>query len=434
MYTIFGSGLDAVLFAAYLAERDIDFELVTTSGRIGGYFQGASDCKESPTDLGMVLLEPNDFNAEQKPLNLYLGESGHNARAFISKSYQHFFPSPESMSKVQIQTRINNDWFGSDYFISDDLTMFADANPNMEKELSDRIQWVKENPEWHPRRKLDSDSALGSVDIETAYRKIYGDSIYEQFFSGFIANFLGEKTHLLPARSHRRIWVPMFWPETVQNAIINGPQSRKIYKPEFYTPTMEGSVAGWIHNLSSRIKKTSNVLVLDEQDFKVAVGNNKDKAESFAFVNHTIFEEFETSIKTSETSFSQIKIIHACVSKTLSKLCFVNNFEVDLYRYSFQERVGSDSSSAIFEFGESAHALTESQILESVDNVLKNHGLHRICETKSFNSRFPVNPNLSEQRAVKNINCVNWQVLSDSKSQSLNDNIVRAAWAIDRIE
>jgi hypothetical protein len=434
MYTIFGAGLDAVLFASFLSEKGIEFRLISTSNKIGGYFQGAKDCNDLPMDLGMVLLEPNDFNAGNKPLKEFAGDSGHKSRFFLRESYERFFPNHDSISKIPIHTKINVDEYGPDYFISDDLTMFANANSLMRSELSERIEWLKHNPEWHPRNKLDSESILSSVDIETAFRKIYGDAIYDHYFAGFIRNFLGEKVHLLPAKLHRRIWVPMIWPETLQNIFLNGPQSDLIFNPEFFAPTSEGTVSNWVRNLTEMIKRSSSTFIVSEEEFKNSVRSSKKQKDTFAFINPTSIDEPSGPPKPGITEFSQIRIVHACVDKTDSKLYFVNNNKIDVYRYSFQQGNDPDVSSAIFEFGQSAEALDDSQALVIVDDVLKDHGLRRLCLSKSYQSRFPINPEWLSLQSTWNSEYTNWQALSDSKSQSLNDNIVRAAWAIDRIE
>jgi hypothetical protein len=312
--------------------------------------------------------------------------------------------------------------------------MFANASSEMRSELSERIEWLKENPKWHPRNKLDSESILSSVDIETAFRKIYGDAIYNHYFAGFIRNFLGEKVRLLPARFHRRIWVPMIWPETLQNIILNGPQTSQIFSPEFFAPTSEGTISHWVRNLTDRIKQSPSLFVVNEEDFKNAVRDSKNQVDTFAFINPSSIDEINGQSKLGDTEFSPIRIVHACVDKTESKLYFVNNRELDVYRYSFQQGSEPDVSSAIFEFGQSAQSLNDSEVLMIADDILKNHGLRRLCLSKTYESRFPINPDWSSSESMKNSEYSNWQALSDSKSQSLNDNIVRAAWAIDQIE
>jgi hypothetical protein len=426
---IFGNGLDALLMAYSLTQDKRTFDWVTTVDQPGGFFSGSRNCAGQPIDIGMVLLEPNNFGMKGVPLSRFKGEEGHAARPFINEAYsllEEFFGQSRSL---QVAT-IGKNWKQvPDYFIQDSLTSFRGSGTRIQEQLVSNIRWLEDHQDWHPRNKLNQESILSKVDVTTYFRRVYGQELYQDYFAGYVGSLLGSKAEYLPANLHRRAWLPLYWPETLLSYIGKEPISFELFQPRFMRPR-SGSVAKWVDEMFlsvqtkgfAEITKVENIYPEKYENFK-SVGD-------FAFLNHSIFEnKSDRRNEISPVNFVELKIVHFCTDQLEDKVVFLNHENIGCFRISTESTSDSTLGGITFEFGNSSALMDENSLLSIASSMCQRLSVEPRCAGKIFKGRLSMRQVNGIGPARETQESGNPFTFFSDAGTSINDNIVRGAYA-----
>lgn len=428
---IIGEGLDAVLFASALVRRDVKFEWLVKNNRFGGYFGGGLDCQGKPIDLGMVFLEPNHYGTPQREINTFRGESSQSARPFINSAYQLL---GEMAGEYEIIDTKSQDKYGenaADYFLSDRLFAFKKHAKEIIGELDDRVSWLESHPEWHPRFKLNQDSVLFSTNIPDAMTTLYGISFYNLYFKGYLENCLGELVHSLPAIIHRKAWVPLYWPETILEYLLREEEVEPLFQPVF-ARFSNMSISEWIFGMIGEIEvyKKKNIILLDnEPDYK---NLNIESENVYAFLNSSnIHTNPNSSVQTPVVSAARITIVHFCCTVPSAFVIFLRDDESGSFRFSLTPGDVLRRGKISIEYGEISAELSDEEITRRSIKLCERNGIAIECVGKIHKGKLPFNiPSTDSDCSLLSI-ARNNQTFFSSVATSFNDNIIRAAWAID---
>jgi hypothetical protein len=428
---IIGEGLDAVIFACALVRRDLEFEWLIKNDRFGGYFGGGLDCQGKPIDLGMVFLEPNHYGAPQCEISTFRGESGQSARPFINSAYQLLEKMAGDYELVGTKSQDKYGENTTDYFLSDRLFAFKKHAKEIIGELEDRISWLESNPDWHPRFKLNQDSVLFSTNIPDAMRTLYGKSFYNLYFKGYLENCLGELVHKLPASVHRRAWVPLYWPETLLEYLLKDGESEPLFQPVF-ARFSSMSISEWVFRMIGEIEeyKKKNIILLDDKpDYK---NLNIDSKNVYAFLDSSkINSSLSPSVQSPIDSAARITIVHFCCTVPSPSVIFLSDDESGSYRFSLTPGDVSGKGKISIEYGEISAELSDEEILSRSIKLCGRNGIAVDCVGKIHKGKLPfIAPDTDSNCSILSI-ARNKQTFFSSVATSFNDNIIRAAWAID---
>lgn len=433
MLRIFGDGLDALIMSYSLSKTDIPFEWVVTKDRPGGYFSGGRNCVGNPVDLGMVLLEPNNFNTRQMSLSEYAGEEGHLARPFLDGAYSFLEVLFGEFQPVSLEVKAMDGNSYPDYFISDSIDWILRTDKLIQEELLNSLNWLRNYPEWHPKNKRTPNSFISTVGISSYYKKIYGEELYKKFFKGYLESFLGDKVDLLPAHLHRRAWVPLYWPETLLSYSRKEINSKDLFQPKFTRPS-QGSVAKWVDSMTEFVFNSEKSEIKKVQKIDPAeYGNFVSKAD-FAFLDSSCFsvpDEKNTLVPAS--NFVQIRIIHFCVNNFLNKVIFLNGNDNGCFRYSLETNGPLGLGSITFEFGESSLNTDDEALVQIASEICQNLGLEARCPGTLFKGKLPISQPVKIEATSKRSKFGNSITLHSKSATSINDNIVRGTAALARI-
>ena len=246
---IFGSSLAALVAVLELSKSE-DLVWVQTNPSIAGHFIG-TEIEETRVDLGMVALEPHNEGSNLQSFTevLPIRQAG---LPFVQLGFEWLKAFGEEFKEVPISILI----FGNkhpDYLIADDLSILKVLDVKTRQVILDQIHVILNEVELdnlHPKHKNASDTF-----VESSLREILIATVGSQFFDSLIEpwfrKFNSKLVDFLPARDHRTAWVPMFYPETIQDAFIQeGPLNR--LSRAFVVPK-NSSVAGLVSRLIAKV-------------------------------------------------------------------------------------------------------------------------------------------------------------------------------------
>lgn len=246
---IFGSSLAALVAVLELSKSE-DVIWVQTNPSIAGHFMG-TEIEETRVDLGMVALEPynEDSNLQSFTEVLPIRQAG---LPFVQLGFEWLKAFGEEFKEVPISILMHGNKH-PDYLIADDLSILKVLSVETRQVILDQIHVILKEAELdklHPKHKNSSDTF-----VESSLREILIASLGSQFFDSLIEpwfrKFNSKLADFLPARDHRTAWVPMFYPETIQDAFVEeGPLDR--LSRAFVVPK-NGSVAELIARLIARV-------------------------------------------------------------------------------------------------------------------------------------------------------------------------------------
>jgi hypothetical protein len=428
---IIGEGLDAVIFANALVRRGVAFEWLVKNNRFGGYFAGGLDCQGKPIDLGMVSLDPNHYDTPQREINTFCGETGQSARPFIYAAYQLLSEIAGEYELVDTKSQNKYGENVADYFLSDRLFAFNNHAEEIIGELEDRVSWLQSHPEWHPRFKLNQDSVLSSTNIPDAMITLYGKSFYNLYFKDYLVNCLGELVHSVPTSLHRRAWVPLYWPETILEYLLKKGEIEPLFQPVF-ARFSNMSISEWIFRMIGEIEsyKKKNIILLDnEPNYK---NLNIESENVYAFLDLSkIHTNLNSSVQNPVISAARITIVHFCCIAPSALVIFLRDDESGSYRFSLTPGDVPGKGKISIEYGENSADLSDEEILSRSIKLCVRNGIAIECVGKIHKGKLPfIVPSIDSDCSILSI-ARNKQTFFSSVATSFNDNIIRAAWAID---
>jgi len=357
---VYGSGLDSVIACYELLAQGHQVAHFSGGAKIAGHFAGNINA-HGIVDLGMVLLENDARNTIQKPLTTFSNEFGVNAREYLAECYEFLEKNLGTLRPRKMKSRLESAIEIGDYFIADSLEVLNTLSHEEISLLDARLTKVLKN-EYddfiHPSLKSQrsdhtNEDLLSQLEIQ------YGSELTDKLFGSFIKSLLGSKITSLPVRFHRKLWIPLYYPETIK-AVIKGfdnPLSELNFL-EF----SEGSLASNIQKFVESISKNSRY------------SNNPEKFENLRLVySPEVYHVYMTSVadmskllknerilssansiakKIVQGPRTQISILHFCIKEMENKTVMLQSPINNLFRYSITNGIVRNQSCISLEFGE----------------------------------------------------------------------------------
>jgi hypothetical protein len=430
---IIGEGLDALIFASSLTREKINFQWVVRNSRLGGYFAGAVNCVGEPIDLGMVLLEPNTYEVEQTALINFHGQFGYQARPFLNEAYESIRETLGNCLRVEVKSQLGELGVFPDYFISDRLAAFEVSSPVARQELKERIEKLGTDTQWHPSFKNETKSQLRAIGIADYFKRVYGEAIYSEFFETYLTNFLGEFVNHLPANLHRRAWLPLYWPETIHQHIQTSGNSKNLFSPIFEKPS-QGSIAKWVKGmLDSVLSSPIGELISSPNVFSESFQNLESSADFFFVKKSEI-----PGVKNATEGYGNrvnisVRMVHYCAQIHSNEVVFLANSKNGIFRYSTSATTSNSSGGVTFEFGQNTAEISDEDVLRSALTACRELGIHPTCQGTIFPGKLPIGAEAKLENFDREVPFANYQTFHNTNSSSINDNIIRGAWAMKRI-
>lgn len=248
---IIGNSYSCLMLATLVSNKKVN--LISDYNFLGGIFNGI-DTDLGHFDLGMNYVEI--FNDKNQDISKY---NPNIRNDFLNYTYHSnkFLTVNYKLDKVPIGLSIVNGVFYDDYFIFDKLNFLSKIPENQKKIILSQLNFSNEN---HPNQKYTDPDYL-SYSYEYICKKLYGPFFYENYLEPFLLKVLNCKGSEIPALFHRLAWMPLFYPETIKDA-ING----IFFEPKncFYYP--KGHDFNYLVNkLKDKIKRAPNIKILSNK-------------------------------------------------------------------------------------------------------------------------------------------------------------------------
>lgn len=356
---IVGNGLDSLITSYQLVKSGHDV-MHWHSRKVAGHFSGyLSD--HGIFDSGMVLLEQDDRNAKQSNLELFNSEFGKDARKFLKTVYLAVKRVFGDYSEHPVFTLTDKFIEVNDYFISDNLDLIRDYNiKDPLKSISESAKkLLHENNQnedtFHPRLKSQMNVEL-QPGLTQYLQDCYGENAYKQLFGHFIRALTGQDDVSIPAKFHRKLWLPLYFPENLTEQGLSD-----LLKPtKFYTFQGE-SLATKIEKVKKYLRSQPNFVEIN-RDFDIdGIENfNVDSTicmfstpDLLQFSNRPAVVNLAQKIDQEIYGITSnpINIVHFCVNAQKRKTVFIQEPISGLFRYTFTDRGGNEQTVASFEFG-----------------------------------------------------------------------------------
>lgn len=436
---VYGNGLDSVFTCYELLAEGHHVTHFTGGSKIGGHFAG-SMTDHGIVDLGMMLLENDGRNTTQKSISKFSNEFGVNAREYLDECYAFLEKSLGNLRPRKVKTRLDNNVEVADYFISDNLEVFKTLKDEEIISLEARLTSVARNREpcfIHPRLKDQNEDRIDD-DLRTQLEIQYGPELSDRLFGSFIRALVGARNAALPFRFHRKLWIPLYFPETILSAIrgVDNPL------PELkFLEFVDGSVASNIQKLIEEILGNNrySVNALKYEDLSLEKNSIEYQifltsiAELSRLLKSKKVETYANSIESKivKGPGALITVLHLCVEKIENKTVMLQSPINNLFRYSITNGIGKNQSCVSFEFSDIGD-LTVDHLFSIVQRLEPK--VKKICngelKTIPFSTKY-LDLSLSEWNTLCNdlTRELTWEncrfLLIHPDGTSFNDNLVR---------
>lgn len=448
-FNVIGSGLDALFCSQNLINMGHKVNLISPEERKWGHFKGAVQhgffC-----DIGMVLLEKDFRDSKKIELTNYRDEVYQEQRPFLHEAYSILEAEVGELEKVKITCQVSDSRMIGDYFISDNLEILNLIDKHTKKNIIDSIKnFFNFEPNikklWHPKNKFESKFTL----FET-YKKIFGDLYFQQLFAKFVQGIGVSNLNLLEVSEHRRLWLPLYFPESIYYFLTNDTNYCKFELPkiDFFRPK-DSSVAQMVNDFFAKLKARNHFNFEYNSPEQIRKLFNIEQDYFIFFVTpeqvDKIFPELTNGQKLIDLSSSSqdfsadLSIVHFCITKCETTSVFMQNPIDGLYRYSISNsKYSKQYSFGSFEFG---NGLNNELNLKSARFIVENLGFKVHCNGEITKTRIQINKSRgleSYDQIIPKINKALGRMgkeilgsIVNKSYNSFNDNLVRGlSWSL----
>lgn len=438
---VYGNGLDSVIACSELLAKGHHVFHFSGGKKIAGHFAGSTN-EHGIIDLGMVLLEKDIRNTAQRPLSEFSNEFGVNARSYLAECYELLEKTLGTLRPRKIKLRLENSDEIGDYFIADSLEVFKTLSDKEISSLKSRLSKVINNQESnfiHPRLKNQSydqtnDDLLTQIEIQ------YGPELADKLFGSFIGSLMGSKNIKLPLRFHRKLWIPLYFPESIESA-IKGSDTHlpELAFLEFTNGSLASNVKKLVESISSNERYSISTLKYEDihlSDYSMEHQIYLISIEDISkLVRSKNLENYADRIMSRivQGPFTQISILHFCIMEMENKTVMLRSPVNNLFRYSITNGIVKSQSCISLEFGDTGDSSIDElfQVAQRIEPTIR-----KVCDGTlqilPFSLRF-LDMSLIEWNAlctdvIREFPRDNCRVLPiHPDGSSFNDNLVRGA-------
>ncbi len=430
---ILGDGLDSLIISDLKLKKGHVVYLISETNNLGGHFSGFRN-HDKTFDIGMVLFEPNNYQMSQKKLVKYTGENAQNLRSYVDDIYFNLESNYGELKNHKIYTKSKNYKLNKDFFISDKLDLLNNLTKNdkdlIMKDLISNIIKINNNPDMHPSKKITS-SFFKTKNLREGLIELYGLEFYNQIFKNYLESVVGRDFDfdLIKLIDHRKLWIPLYYPETLYNFLIETESNMNFY-PRFKL-FKNKSISTWVSEMKNNCLANDNFKFIDYNDLNeiqfyidelYIIKKVKSKAR--------ISENNEVKKILSKESID-ITCVHFCVDESDPKTIIFSNPENSLYRMTIMENSSCDYT-VLYEFGSDA-IKNEQEILSYANSLNIKYGLKRKCKGHLLRSKIHFHNKETRKSMSEQSNLVIDKKLkikifdySNYLGNSLNENLGRA--------
>ncbi len=256
-FEIRGSNVASLVCAIELTKKGHHVtHVVSGLSRRGNHFAGI-EIGQRKFDFGMVLFEPR-FQLPWLSIENFENQTGGHANHFNWLAFEWLENEKFELREAKVKSRFNLSIFG-DFMISDDLSFIEQISEGTRALIKAEILETQVTEGLHPRFK--DQNKLRELTIFDAYHKLYGETL-ASFLADIAIKIGGTQALGLRASEHRRLWLPLYHPETILKALST--RDSKLQKLRFLV-LKDGGVARFTELLIERLENSNLYHAVESQ-------------------------------------------------------------------------------------------------------------------------------------------------------------------------
>lgn len=248
---IIGNSYSCLLLSTLISNRKV--YLICDKQFLGGVFNGYT----SPLghfDLGMNYIEI--YKERENDIKLFNPNKRNDFLKFTHK-INKYFKDNFKLKKVPVGLSYINGELHEDFIIFDKLS-FLSKIPRTDKEAI--LSQLNFSKKIHPSNKY-SNKDYQNYSYKYICKTLYGSFFYENYLEPFLKKVFNCDGSEIPAIFHRLAWMPLYYPETIKDA-ING-VFIKVTNHFYYPET--GNFNKVVAPLKDIIQNSSNIEISNKK-------------------------------------------------------------------------------------------------------------------------------------------------------------------------
>lgn len=281
-FLVFGNNVSAMVSAIELVKGGNSVVLVNSTPNWGAHFSGIK-LENNRFDFGMNYLEFSTFN-ERKENILEYNPNIRNHVGHFCHLVGAYVKSHIKVHKASIPQMLLNGNIVADIVMSNQFDFLGSLSPDTKMRIKEELRSILSGSDRHLHASNKTKEANRFV--EHTYEEVslanHGKTFHNLIVEPICKKILNLSSSSIPALFHRVAWAPLFYPETLLEALETG--KTNLQETVFYFPA-EGSLGDFIDSLENSFAGCSRLEVFRDKTSSLVyrdgnyIWNNKIEAE-----------------------------------------------------------------------------------------------------------------------------------------------------------
>ena len=215
---IIGTSLACLVAAYKIAERGEQVTLISNGGRWGGHFAGIETCGQH-YDAGMAIVELTSRLAEEQPaLEGYTIFRRNDVGRYV-KTVENFLQEIVPLRIIDTPQSYYRASWNDDFLLCNKFEVFRHWRAE-EKAMAIHELKNRDASDWrHASKKIAKQSMHECASYHEVSHYNHGAHVHQQLIEPFVNKLTAVDSRHVSAIYHRRLWSPMYYPNTIVEAI-----------------------------------------------------------------------------------------------------------------------------------------------------------------------------------------------------------------------
>lgn len=264
-YIIYGNNVGAMVSAIELAKEHKVAIINPAKGwgaTLGGMFINGKKF-----DIGMNFFEFVSFHTASDDLSTYSPNRRNDSARFFHLVEKYIAQYCDFTEAPAPSCYVEKGYF-PDYAMTNRLEFLNEISDDLKNTIKGELKVIlaQERSPLHASNKKKNEDLF----VNTSYEKVsianHGITFHQKFIEPLCLNIIGASSSELPSLFHRVAWVPLFYPETLLEA-IDGKLPTGLSTP-FHYPK-KGYFSDFIEKITPLVTDNQNISVFSDNDITI---------------------------------------------------------------------------------------------------------------------------------------------------------------------
>jgi len=255
---ICGNNVASLVAARKLLNQGHSVTILSPSAAPGGFFKGYEFCG-ARVDIGMVLVEFDTFNLDANAsLTGYSPSRKNDSGRFVSIIRQYFDELGVQVNEVSTPKMFFDGAYHEDFLMANRLGSLDHLKESEKQNVLQEVCEIMGDPklkQYHASRKSE-EPLFTQESVEAVSLANHGQTFHEKFMEPFSLKLTNLPTSKFLGHYHRVLWLPLFYPETIREALET---QSDVLKPTVFHCPKAGSLKVLVDQVVNQIEANPNL-------------------------------------------------------------------------------------------------------------------------------------------------------------------------------